>query len=91
MKRITTNGSGIIHMMHTVTGVRMSDPRQQRDWLITKLWSFSMDAIVIGLLFLVMSSLYMGYGLKKKWTYQAISLALGIFSCAFFVWGLRLV
>lgn len=87
MTRTTTNGWGIMHMMHTFTGVRISDPRQQRDWLITKLWSFSMDAIVIGLLSLVLSSLYMGCRLKKKWAYQAISFALGILFFGFFVWG----
>ena len=48
-----------------------------------------MDGIAVGLLFLVLSSLYMGYQLKQKWVYQGIALSLGILSCAFFIWGLN--
>jgi hypothetical protein len=88
VKQIQTNGWGVINMMHTFTGVRRNDARNYRDWFMTKVWSFSMDGIAIGLLFLVLSSLYMGYQLKQKWVYQAVSLALGVLSCAFFIWGL---
>ncbi|MCI0622157.1 MAG: hypothetical protein L0387_10920 [Acidobacteria bacterium] len=88
VKQIQTNGWGVINMMHTFTGVRKNDDRNNRDWFMTKVWSFSMDAVAIGLLFLVLSSLYMGYQLKQKWVYQAVSLGLGVLSCAFFIWGL---
>ena len=89
VKQIQTNAWGVIHMMHTFTGVRRNDDRNNRDWFMTKIWSFSMDAVAIGLLFLVLSSLYMGYQQKQKWVYQGIALSLGILSCAFFIWGLN--
>ena len=91
VKQIQTNGWGVIHMMHTFTGVRRNDTKNYRDWVVTKIWSFSMDAIVIGLMFLVLSSLYMGYQQKQKWIYQGIALSLGTLSCAFFIWGLSWV
>jgi hypothetical protein len=89
VKQIQTNGWGVINMMHTFTGLRRNDARNHRDWFMTKVWSFSMDGIAVGLLFLVLSSLYMGYQLKQKWVYQGIALSLGILSCAFFIWGLN--
>jgi hypothetical protein len=91
VKQIQTNWWGVIHMMHTFTGVRRDDAINDRDWIVTKIWSFSMDAIVVGLIFLVLSSFYMGYQRRQKWMYQGIALALGILCCAFFIWGLNWV
>jgi len=39
------NGWGIAHVLHTFTGVRMGESRNQRDWVFTTVWALSMDAV----------------------------------------------
>jgi hypothetical protein len=36
--------------LHTFTGVGAGDARNRRDWILTKVWAFSMDAVAAGLL-----------------------------------------
>jgi hypothetical protein len=48
-----------------------------------------MDAAAAGLVFMVLSSLYMWWGLKPKRRLGAAVLGLGIAACGFFVFGLR--
>lgn len=81
---------GIMHVLHTFTGIRISDPREnQRDWIVTTAWALSMDAIAIGLIVMVLSSFYMWYGLKQKRNLGMVALGLGFLSCGLFVFGLR--
>ena len=84
------NAATVLLALHTSTGVRTiwNEPQPQRDWFMTQIWSFSMDAICAGLIFLVCSSLYMWFLLKHKRLLGSIVLGLGTLSCAFFVWGL---
>ena len=81
---------GVMLALHTSTGVRTiwNEPQPQRDWIMTRVWSFSMDAICAGLIFLVCSSLYMWFQLKHKRLLGSIVLGAGTLSCAFFIWGL---
>ncbi|MBI2929923.1 MAG: hypothetical protein HYY24_30055 [Verrucomicrobia bacterium] len=94
-KRIATveetrvNAWGIVRMLHTFTGVQTNAVRAERDWLLTKLWSLSMDALAVGLIALVLSSLVMAVELRGKWLGAGIALGLGILVCGFFVFGLR--
>ena len=84
------NAWGIMHMLHTFSGVRREDPRQQRNWIVTKIWTFSMDALALGLIFLVFSSYYMWYGFKRNrrlWGW--ITLSAAYLLCGFFVVGLK--
>jgi hypothetical protein len=78
-------------MLHTFTGVRADDPSQKRNWLLTVLWSLSMDAVAIGLAFMVFSSIWMWYRLRTKRRLGLMVLAAGILSCGFFAVGLRWV
>jgi hypothetical protein len=80
---------GLIRVLHTFTGVRMADPKNQRDWGLTTLWAYSMDAVAAGLIVMVLSSYYMWWVLIRKRVLGAISLALGVVSCGLFVIGLR--
>ena len=59
-----------------------------RDWLPTQVWSFCMDAICVGLLFLIGSSLYMGWQLKDQRKGYVVSLVLGVMVSSLFLWGL---
>ena len=84
------SAAGVLLALHTSTGVRTiwNEPQPQRDWIMTRVWSFSMDAICAGLIFLVCSSLYMWFQLKHKRLLGSIVLGAGTLSCAFFIWGL---
>jgi hypothetical protein len=71
------NGWGIVRMLHTFS------------WRLTKLWSFSMDALAVGLILVVLSSLVMAYERREKWLGAAVALGVGVLVCGFFVFGLR--
>lgn len=89
VEQIQTNAWGVAHFLHKFTGVRINEPERTRDWVMTKIWSFSMDAVSVGLIVMVLGGLYMWYQLKRKRRLDWIILVLGILSCGFFVVGLR--
>jgi hypothetical protein len=79
---------GVIKVLHTFTGVQMDDPRNSRDWVLTSLWAYSMDAVAGGLILMVLSSLYMWFELPQKRLPGAVFLGLGSLSCGLFCVGL---
>jgi hypothetical protein len=83
-----TNGWGIVKMLHTFTGVRANAPNAERDWWATKIWSFSMDALSIGLVFLACSGILLWLKLKNGLILGTVILGSGLLSCGFFVFGL---
>ena len=91
VQRIDVNAWGVMHILHTFTGVRADDPRNQRDWFLTSLWAFSMDALCAGLLVMVFGSYYMWWRLPMKRAWGLLALTSGWTVCALFVWGLRLL
>jgi len=80
---------GVMRALHTFTGVQMDDPRNSRDWALTSLWAFSMDAVAAGLILMVLSSLYMWFELPQKRLPGAVVLGLGSLICGLFCVGLR--
>jgi hypothetical protein len=80
-----------MRLLHTFTGVRMNDSRNERDWILTFLWAFAMDAVALGLILMVLSSFYMWYELPQKRRIGAIVLSLGFVSAGLFCVGLRWV
>src|SRR6476646_1048390 len=80
---------GVIKVLHAFTGVQMEDPRQKRDWALTSVWAFSMDAVAAGLIFMVLSSFYMWFKLPGKRVFGLIVLAIGSLICGLFCVGLR--
>jgi hypothetical protein len=48
-----------------------------------------MDAVAVGIILMVLSSLYMWWGLKEKRLLGIAALALGTSTCGLFVTGLR--
>jgi hypothetical protein len=91
VEQIRVNAWGVLRLIHEFTGVRLNEPKEQRDWLLTKIWSLSMDAVVIGLLFMVASSFYMWYQLKPKRRLGLVIFGLGIICTGFFVFGLGII
>lgn len=89
VQEIRINGWGVFRTLHTFTGTRANAPTAERDWWLTRLWSFSMDALAVGLVLLVLTSVVLGVERRDKWRGAAISLILGVLACGFFVFGLR--
>lgn len=89
VKRIEFNAWGVMRLLHTFTGVRTNDSRNERDWILTSVWAFSMDAVAVGLIIIVLSSFSMWYELPEKRRSGAIILAFGFLSCGLFCMGLR--
>ena len=58
-----------------------------RDWLLTMIWSFSMDALCLGLIVLALSALYMGWLLEGKRVGVLLSFSLGMVVSSYFMWG----
>jgi hypothetical protein len=91
VRHADVNVWGIMKVLHVFSGNVADDPRNTRDWSLTYLWAYSMDAVAAGLIFMVLSSVFMWLQLpQKRWT-GAIALALGCLSCGLFCWGLRLI
>lgn len=83
------NSWGVLRALHTFTGTRANAPTAVRDWWLTKLWSFSMDALAVGLVLLVITSVVLAIERRDKWFGSALALGLGVAACGFFVFGLR--
>jgi len=66
VQRIDLNAWGVMHILHTFTGVRAGDSRNQRDWILTSIWALTMDAVAIGLVMMVLGSYYMWWRLPRK-------------------------
>lgn len=91
VQQLQYNAWGISRLLHTFTGVRINDDRNNaRDWTLTVIWAYSMDALALGLILMVLSSLYLWWGLPpQKRILGWIALGLGTLACGFFVVGLR--
>ena len=85
---IALNGWGALDALHKFTGVRMDEPTQTRDWILTRIWSLAMDALALGLIALVLSGVYLWLRLRGKRAIGTVSLVLGVASCAWFLLGL---
>ena len=86
LQRTDVNAWGVMHVLHTFTGMPATGS-QKRDWLLTTVWAISMDAVAAGLVFMVFSSYIMWYRLKAKRLGGIIALLLGLVSCGAFVAG----
>ena len=80
---------GIMKFLHTFDGNVADDPRNSRDWTLTYLWAYSMDAVAAGLIYMALSSVYMWLQLPRKRLPGVIVLGLGSLSCGLFCAGLR--
>jgi len=88
VESITVNGWGIVNMLHSFTGVRSGRPEVTRDWWATRLWSFSMDAVCGGTMFMVLSGYWVWYRGGRRRVAGLVALAAGLAACGFFLFGL---
>lgn len=89
LRHSTVNLWGVMKVLHVFSGVQLDDMRQSRDWALTTVWAYSMDAVAAGLIFMVLSSLYMWWHLPQKRFLGAILLGIGTLLCGLFCIGLR--
>ena len=89
VQQSNVNMWGVMRVLHTFTGVQMDDARNKRDWALTSLWAYSMDAVAAGLIFMVLSSLYMWFELPQKRLAGAVVFGFGSLICGLFCVGLR--
>jgi hypothetical protein len=75
-------------IFHTFSGSRFNTPGSRRDWMLTTLWVFSMDALAAALIVMVLGSYYMWWRLKPKRRLGLLMLMAGLLSCAAFLAGL---
>lgn len=88
VEQTTVNAWGVMRILHTFTGARAGDKRNERDWILTTVWVLSMDAVSAGLILMVLTGLYMWWGLTEKRNGGIIALVLGTAVCSVFVFGL---
>lgn len=75
-------------IFHTFSGSRFNQPTSQRDWIVTSLWVWAMDALALGLIVMVFGSYYMWWQLKKRKALGVAVLTGGVATCGVFVAGL---
>ena len=91
VERTDLNAWGIMRVLHTFTGARINDTKNQRDWILTTVWALSMDAVALGMVILVIGGVYLWFGLKGKRILGLVALVSGIVACGWLVIGLRLL
>lgn len=74
-------------ILHTFSGSRYNQPASRRDWTVTTVWVFAMDALAAGLIVMILGSYYMWWRLKQKHRLGLIALASGVVACGWFVSG----
>ena len=89
LRHVTVNLWGVAKVLHVFSGVQLDDPRQTRDWWLTYVWAYAMDAVAFGLIIMVLGSLYMWWELPAKRLPGALVLGLGTAICGLFCLGLR--
>jgi hypothetical protein len=87
VKEFKNGGLHAFQIFHTFSGSRFNQPASRRDWLVTSMWVFAMDALAAGLIVMVLGSYYMWWRLKKQKAVGLATLFLGMLSCAAFVTG----
>jgi hypothetical protein len=85
VNRTTLNGWGALHTLHTFTGVRAGQPGMTRDWVLTRVWSFAMDAVAAGLAFMVASGCWVWFRSGRRRLTGILTLAAGVAVCAWFL------
>lgn len=78
-----------MRVLHTFTGVRRGDRRNERDWALTTIWVFAMDAISVGLILMVLSGIYIWWRAPGRRRWGFVALLLGTAACGGFVFGLQ--
>jgi hypothetical protein len=91
LKKIVFNLWGKMRILHTFNGSDKENPAVQPNWIVTRFWRLSMDAVASGLIVLCMGGWIMWYKIRKDYSMGLIVLILGLAGAIFFVFLLRLL
>jgi hypothetical protein len=78
----TYNGWGAFRVLHTSSGARAGQPAE-RNWIMTRVWSFAMDAVAVGLAFMVLSGWWVWLRSGRHRIAGTVSLAIGAAACVY--------
>ena len=90
-KKIVFNWWGKMRILHTFNGSDKMNPGTQPNWLVTRIWRLSMDAIALGLIFLCTGSWIMWYKIRNDYSLGLIVLIMGVAGVIFFIFLLRII
>lgn len=90
-KDIQFNIWGKLRTLHTFNGANKSKEDSGPNWLITRVWRFSMDAIAIGLIIITTSSWIMWYKVRSNYPFSALILIAGFIITIYFVFVIRMM
>jgi hypothetical protein len=80
------SGWATFRIFHTFSGSRFNAPESRRDWILTSVWVFAMDALSAALIVMVLGSYYMWYRFKRKrLSLGVVTLTAGYACCALFL------
>ena len=87
VKEFQNGALNSFQIFHTFSGSRFTQPASGRDWIVTTIWVWAMDALAAGLIVMVFGSYYMWWRLKKKRAFGFAALSSGVAGCGIFVAG----
>ena len=86
VQHFDNSGWAMFRIFHTFSGSRFNAPESHRDWIVTSVWVFAMDALGAGLIVIVFGSYYMWYRFKRKnLRLGTVVLVAGYTCCAMFL------
>ena len=88
VREFTNSHLHAFQIFHTFSGSRFTQSASERDWALTSVWVFAMDALAAGLIVMVLGSYFMWWRLKKGKALGLASLGAGFAACLVFVAGL---
>ncbi|MDN3656177.1 hypothetical protein QWZ08_11100 [Ferruginibacter paludis] len=89
-KELSYNVWGKLRTLHTFNGANRGNADVEPNWLLTRVWRFSMDAIAVGLIFLSVSSWIMWYKIRQNYPWGYLVLIVGFALAGWFVILLKL-
>ncbi len=88
---LSFNLAGTVRTLHTFNGMDRNKAAVRPNWLITKIWRFTMDGIAVGLILLSFSSWIMWFRIRNKFPYSLPVLVAGLGIAAYSVFILALL
>jgi hypothetical protein len=89
-KEIGFNWWGKIRTLHTFNGVNKNNRELRPNWIITRLWQFTMDAIAAGLIIICITSWITWFKSKKNLMTGSILLITGFAIVIYFVFLIKI-
>lgn len=90
-KIMSFNFWGKIRILHAFNGANKTNPEIRPNWIVTRIWLFTINGIAIGLILLCISSLFMWYEVRKNYSGGLYVLILAFAAALYFIYLIRLM